>query len=64
MSESVTLKVYNELGQEVATLVDAVQPEGTHAATWNAGNAASGTYFYRLQVGGKVVSTMKANLVK
>ncbi len=62
--EVVTLKVYNNIGQEVATLVDAEQGAGTHAATWNASNAASGTYFYQLRVGGKIVSTLKANLVK
>jgi hypothetical protein len=61
---SVQLKVYNDIGQEVATLVDAEQDAGTHAATWNASNIASGTYFYQLRVGGKIVSTLKANLIK
>jgi hypothetical protein len=69
-----TLKVYNDIGQEVATLVDGEESDGVHVAKWDAGNAASGTssgggyasgvYFYRLSVGGRVVSTLKANLVK
>jgi hypothetical protein len=48
----VTLKVYNVLGQEVATLVDADQPAGAHRVEWNAGTFASGVYVYRLSAGG------------
>jgi photosystem II stability/assembly factor-like uncharacterized protein len=53
MEAEVQLKIYNMLGQEVATLVDAPQPGGTHSASWS-GNAdaghsvASGMYLYRL----------------
>ncbi len=53
----VTLKVYNILGQEVATLVDEIQGRGYKTAqfppTGAGGNSfSSGTYFYRLQAGG------------
>lgn len=58
MSEggSVDLIVYNILGQEVATLVNADQEAGQYTITWNGRNAAgdevsSGMYLYRLQVG-------------
>jgi len=45
----VTLKVYNILGQEVATLYDHVQmTEGLQHAEFNGANVASGVYFYRL----------------
>jgi len=47
----VSLKVYNLLGQEVATLVNGVLPAGHHAATFNASNLASGVYFYRIDAG-------------
>jgi hypothetical protein len=47
----VTLKVFNTLGQEIATLVSEVMSAGSHATEWNAGNAPSGMYFYRLQAG-------------
>jgi hypothetical protein len=64
VSAPVTLKVFNIRGQEVATLVNSEQSAGTHTAVWNATNVASGTYFYRLQVGNHIVSTMKALVMK
>jgi len=49
------LKVYNTLGQEVATLFDGVTTAGAiHQVEFNASNLASGTYFSRLEYGGKV----------
>ena len=53
----VRLDVFNVLGQHVATLVDAEQQAGSHAAKWDATDAAgqamaAGVYFYRLTVGG------------
>ncbi len=52
----VTIGVYNVIGQHVATVVDAVQPAGTYRATFDAKGLASGTYFYRLEADGKVIS--------
>lgn len=43
-----TLKVFNTLGQEMATLVNGVMPAGSHEVTFNASGLASGMYFYRL----------------
>jgi hypothetical protein len=45
----VTLKVYNLLGQEMATLVDDTKSAGKHTVSWNASENASGVYFYRLE---------------
>ena len=47
----VTLKVFDLLGREVATLVDEVQGPGLKTVTFNASALASGVYFYRLHTG-------------
>ena len=47
---TVKLAVYNILGQEVATLVNQIQTAGSYKVVWNANNAASGVYFYRITV--------------
>ena len=50
-SSFVILKVYNVLGQEVATVVDETLPAGRYTQTFNAQGLGSGVYFYRLQAG-------------
>ena len=55
-AEQVTIKVYNTLGKEVATLVNSVQSKGTHAVTFNADNLASGIYIYTIQTPNYVAS--------
>ena len=46
----VTLKVYDILGKEVASLVNEVKTQGRYEATFNASDLASGVYLYRLNV--------------
>ena len=58
-----TLKVYDLLGQEVATLVNEVKQPGTYTVTWDAIGLSSGVYFCRLQAG-KFVDTKKLVLLK
>jgi hypothetical protein len=53
----VTLKVFNLLGEEVATLVDEEVSAGRHSEIWNATGIASGVYFCRLQVGERVMTS-------
>ena len=57
----VTLKVYNVLGQKVATIARGEQPAGSYAVRWNGPNdqgdtVASGTYLYSLTAGGSNVT--------
>jgi len=49
--EFISLKVYDELGNEVATLVNEVRPTGNYEVEWNASAFASGIYYYRLKAG-------------
>lgn len=49
--EDVSLKVYNLLGQEVATLSEGPATPGTHKVVWDGQNIASGVYFYKLTAG-------------
>ena len=53
-SSHVTLRIYNILGQEVASLVDEEQSSGSHLLEWNGRSStglsvSSGVYFYRLE---------------
>ncbi|MCZ6776693.1 MAG: DNRLRE domain-containing protein [Ignavibacteria bacterium] len=48
----VRLAVHNLLGQQVAALIDKRLAAGTHDVVWNASNATSGVYFYRLEFNG------------
>lgn len=48
----VSLEVFNLLGQRVAQLVDGTISAGYHDAVFNAGDLASGMYFYRLTAAG------------
>ncbi len=60
---STTLKVYDILGNEVATLVNKELPPGEYEVEFNAANLPSGVYFYRLTAG-SYSSTKKLMLLK
>ncbi len=59
----VTLSIYNLMGQKVAELVNESKAAGSYNVTWNAANAASGMYYYRLEAGGQSI-TRKMTLIK
>ena len=44
-----SIKIYNTLGQEVATVLDQEMPAGQHTVRWDASAVPSGMYFYRFQ---------------
>jgi hypothetical protein len=50
-AETVTLKIYNIAGQEVATLVNERKDAGRYQFSFNASQLASGMYFYRIKAG-------------
>jgi hypothetical protein len=59
----VTLKVYDMLGKEVASLVNAGQEVGSYSVEFNAANLPSGMYVYRLSTN-NFVDTKKLILLK
>lgn len=50
-SNVVSLKIYDLLGREVATLVNGKQNTGNYRVEFNAAGLSSGVYFYRLEAG-------------
>ena len=59
----VSLKIYNLLGAEVATLFVGIRESGYYVATFNGDGLASGVYFYRMQAN-NFVETKKLILLK
>ncbi len=59
----VTLKVYDVIGNEVATLVNEFTPAGSYEVNFNASKLSSGVYYYQLRTG-SFVQTNKMLLVK
>jgi hypothetical protein len=62
-NQFVTLKVYDPLGKEVATLVDEEKQSGYYYVDFNAGNLATGIYIYKIQAG-SFMQTKKMILMK
>jgi hypothetical protein len=56
-SEFVTLKVFDVLGKEVATLVNGEKPVGSYEVDFIAAGLSSGMYFYKLQAGNPSTSS-------
>jgi photosystem II stability/assembly factor-like uncharacterized protein len=59
----VSLKVFDLIGREVATIVSEEMSTGSYTKQWNASNMPSGVYFYRLQAG-SFTETNKLILLK
>lgn len=57
------LKVFDVLGNEVATLVDGIKDAGYHTIEFNASRLSSGVYFYKLQAG-SFAETKKMMLIR
>ena len=50
-SGPVRLEVFDMAGKRIATLVEAVLPQGEHRARFDAGGLPTGAYVYRLTIG-------------
>ena len=62
-SQIAKVTIFNALGEVVAKIVDGYVEAGVHEVQFNAGNLASGIYFYRLEAG-KYNQTKKMMLIK
>jgi hypothetical protein len=62
-TSNVTLKIFNILGEEVATLASDRLSTGSYSYEWDASNLASGLYLYRLEAG-DYVETKKMVLMR
>jgi len=61
----VSLKIYNLLGELVATLIDnELKASGTHTTTFDAGSLTSGVYFYKLETDAGFAGTQKLLFMK
>jgi len=58
---TVSLVIFNSLGEQVATLVNGVQDAGIYKFEWNASSLSSGIYFYRIDVKAGDQSFSKVN---
>jgi len=63
MNSYVTLKVYDALGREVATLVNEIKEAGTYNVQFDGTKLSSGIYFYTLKAG-NFATTKKLLLMK
>jgi hypothetical protein len=59
----VSLKVFDIMGREIATIVSEEMSSGSYTRQWNAANMSSGIYFYRLQ-SGSFIETKKLILLR
>ncbi|MEE9448920.1 MAG: T9SS type A sorting domain-containing protein [Ignavibacteriaceae bacterium] len=59
----ITLKVYDVLGNEIATLANEELPAGSYEVDFNAASLPSGIYFYQLRTG-SFIETKKMVLIK
>lgn len=59
----VSVKIFNMLGKEVATLIDKLMSPGQHTVQWNAQGFSSGVYFYQLKTG-NIIQTKKMVLLR
>lgn len=61
--ETVNIKIFNAIGEEIATVINKTMEPGEHTITFNAYNLPTGPYFYRIKAG-KHTKSSKILLLK
>jgi predicted GH43/DUF377 family glycosyl hydrolase len=59
----ISIDIFDILGRKIETIVEGMKPAGNHQALWDAGDQASGVYFYKIK-GDNLTETKKMILVK
>jgi hypothetical protein len=62
-NSTVSIKVYDAIGREIAILVNEVKEAGNHSVQFNASHLSSGIYFYTIKAG-NFTATKKLTLMK
>lgn len=60
----VSLKIYDVLGNEIATLVNEKKNPGSYEVEFDGSEYSSGIYFYSLYADGKLIDTKRMVLLK
>jgi len=60
----ITLKLYNQLGQVIETLISEDMVAGSYNYVWDASGYASGVYYYKLETNSGFVQIKKSILLK
>jgi hypothetical protein len=60
---NISLRIFDQLGKEMATLVDGLRPAGLYEVRWDASHCSSGVYICCLQTSGQLI-TRKLLLLK
>jgi hypothetical protein len=63
VNSMVTIKVFDALGKEMATLVNEFKPSGSYEITFNSKGLSSGVYYYQMKAG-NFIETRKLILLK
>ena len=63
-SENIKLTIYNSIGNEVTSLVNGQQKEGSHQVKFDASNLATGIYKYQLSINNKIIDSKTMVLIK
>lgn len=63
VSDKISLRLYNVLGENISTLFEGEQSEGSHSISFDGSGLSKGLYFYKLQTeyGSKVRTMVISN---
>lgn len=64
ITSDISITILNQLGQNIATLINQRQPAGKYKFTWNAKDYPSGIYYYNFKINNELKTVKKMILLK